>query len=521
MSTSLLLMLRHWRVSARLTALAAVSLSAVLLASGVGLWAASRLSTLSTQVFETKDLVADVLPPPLYLIELRLAVSRLAEGEISPAEARQELERLVKAHDERMRYWAEHPVAGLSRELLDKQQASALSFIESSRKLIASLGTEGGGAAPAVSAEALLQLDKVFLAHRAAVDNTVAVANRLAEGAIHEHDAVILTSRSWLWSTLALACLVSALLFYIVIRSILHPLRASIHSVRRVAQGDLAEQIAVQGRDELSELQDSLRGMQQSLVAIVSTVRENAESVATASAEIAQGNQDLCSRTELQASALQQTAATMDQLGSTVRSNAEHAHQAGDLAVNASTVAGQGGELMQQVEQTVGRISESSQKIGEIIGVIDGIAFQTNILALNAAVEAARAGEQGRGFAVVAGEVRALAQRSAEAAKEIKQLIQLSSERVEAGSRLVAEAGRTSQQIVASIQRVSQAVGQISAASREQSTGVNEVSRAVSQMDQNTQHNAALVEESAAAAESLKRQAQVLVEAVARFRLAA
>ncbi len=518
---SLLLMLRNWRVSVRLTALAVLSLSAVVLASSVGLWAASRLSALSSQVFQTKDLVADVLPPPLYLIELRLAISRLAEGSVSPTEAAQELNRLVKAHDDRSRYWAEHPVAGLPRDLLVRQGDADQDFIAASRQLIAGAQQQAGAPGSAVGAEALMSLDKLYLAHRAAVDNTVLVAGRLAEGAIQEHDAVILTSRSWLWSTLTLACLVSTLLFYVVIRSILHPLRGAIHSVRRVAEGDLSEGLEVQGCDELSELQDSLRGMQASLSDIVSTVRDNAESVATASAEIAQGNQDLCSRTELQASALQQTAATMDQLGSTVRSNAEHAQQAGDLAVNASTVAEQGGALMNQVEQTVGRISESSLKIGEIIGVIDGIAFQTNILALNAAVEAARAGDQGRGFAVVAGEVRSLAQRSAEAAKEIKQLIQLSSERVEAGSRLVAEAGRTAQQIVASIQRVSQAVGQISAASQEQSTGVNEVSCAVSQMDQNTQHNAALVEQSAAAAESLRRQADSLVEAMARFKIAA
>jgi methyl-accepting chemotaxis protein len=241
--------------------------------------------------------------------------------------------------------------------------------------------------------------------------------------------------------------------------------------------------------------------------------------VATASAQIAQGNQDLSSRTEEQASALQQTAATMEQLGTTVRSNADSAKQANQLALGASAVAAQGGDVVGKVVTTMQGINDSSRKIGDIIGVIDGIAFQTNILALNAAVEAARAGEQGRGFAVVASEVRSLAQRSAEAAKEIKALIGRSVEQVEQGTALVDQAGKTMGEIVGSIQRVSDIVAEITAASAEQSDGVQQVGDAVSQMDQATQQNAALVEESAAAAESLKGQAQQLVQAVAVFKL--
>jgi methyl-accepting chemotaxis protein len=288
----------------------------------------------------------------------------------------------------------------------------------------------------------------------------------------------------------------------------------------QVRDGDLATRIDDPARDEISPLLSALAAMQQSLSRVVGSVRSNAESVATASAQIAQGNQDLSGRTEQQASALQQTAATMDELGSTVRNNADNALQANQLAQNASTVAARGGTVVGQVVTTMQAINSSSRKIGDIISVIDGIAFQTNILALNAAVEAARAGEQGRGFAVVASEVRSLAQRSAEAAKEIKTLIGRSVEQVEQGTVLVNEAGTTMGEIVGSIQRVSDIVAEISSASAEQSSGVQQVGQTVTQIDQVTQQNAALVEESAAAADSLKAQAQLLVQAVAVFRLA-
>ena len=262
-----------------------------------------------------------------------------------------------------------------------------------------------------------------------------------------------------------------------------------------------------------------MQAMQESLARIVSAVRNNAESVATASAQIAQGNQDLSQRTEQQASALQETAASMEQLGSTVQQNARNAQQADQLAREASDVAQRGGSVVGDVVQRVKAINDGSRRIAEIIGTIDGIAFQTNILALNAAVEAARAGEQGRGFAVVAGEVRALAQRSSEAAREIKELITASVEQAEAGASLADQAGRTMQEVVEAIRRVSGIVGEISSASAEQSSGVAQVGTAVNQMDQATQQNATLVQESAAAADSLQGQAQQLVHAVAVFRL--
>ena len=288
----------------------------------------------------------------------------------------------------------------------------------------------------------------------------------------------------------------------------------------RVRDGDLTQAVVDTARDEFSPLLAAMGSMQTSLTRIVASVRGNADSVATASAQIAQGNRDLSSRTEDQASTLEETAASMEQLGATVNQNADNARQANQLAQGASSVAVKGGEVVGRVVETMQGINESSRKISEIIAVIDGIAFQTNILALNAAVEAARAGEQGRGFSVVAGEVRSLAQRSAEAAKEIKTLITTSVERVEQGTALVDQAGATMRDIVSAIQRVTDIMGEISSASTEQSAGVAQVSEAVTRMDQATQQNAALVEQGAAAAESLRQQAQQLVEAVAVFKLA-
>jgi len=287
---------------------------------------------------------------------------------------------------------------------------------------------------------------------------------------------------------------------------------------RSVAAGDLSARVALRAGDSTS-LMAQLKEMQVRLAKVVGSVRANSESVATASAQIAQGNLDLSQRTEEQASVLEKTAATMEELSATVRQNADNARQANQLALDASNVAIQGGEVVGQVVDTMKAINDSSKRIADIIGVIDGIAFQTNILALNAAVEAARAGEQGRGFAVVASEVRSLAGRSADAAKEIKSLIGASVERVEQGTALVDHAGATMTEVVGSIKRVTDIMSKISVASAEQSAGIVQVATAVSQMDQVTQQNAALVEESAAAAESLKAQAVELVQIVAVFKL--
>jgi methyl-accepting chemotaxis protein len=302
-------------------------------------------------------------------------------------------------------------------------------------------------------------------------------------------------------------------------RNITAPLRRAVDLAKQVAQGDLTARVEATSKDETGELMAALKEMNDSLVSIVTRVRAGTDTIANASTEISAGNQDLSSRTEQQAGSLEETASSMEELTSTVKQNADNAKSANQLAAAASETAAQGGAVVSQVVQTMGAINESANKIVDIIAVIDGIAFQTNILALNAAVEAARAGEQGRGFAVVASEVRNLAQRSANAAKEIKVLISDSVDKVEAGSRLVDQAGATMGNVVSSVKRVSDIIGEIAAASEEQQSGIEQVNEAITQMDQVTQQNAALVEEATAAAEAMREQAAGLAELVGTFKV--
>jgi methyl-accepting chemotaxis protein len=323
-----------------------------------------------------------------------------------------------------------------------------------------------------------------------------------------------------LWSLTAVASVLAIALGIVITRSVTGPIKEALQFSQAVAGGDLTKAVVVTGRDETSDLLRALNEMNASLLNIVGQVRESSDSIATGTTQIAQGNQDLSARTENQASSLQQTAASMEEITSTVKQSADNARQANQLATTATEVAAKGGAVVSEVVTTMDAISGSSKKITDIISVIDGIAFQTNILALNAAVEAARAGEQGRGFAVVAGEVRTLAQRSADAAKEIKSLISDSVAKVDSGARLVVDAGNTMKEIVAQVQRVSDLVGEITAATVEQSSGIEQINTAVTTLDQATQQNAALVEESAAAASSLRDQAAKLNEVVSTFKVA-
>ncbi|MCS4510776.1 methyl-accepting chemotaxis protein [Xylophilus ampelinus] len=444
---------------------------------------------------------------------------------ISPTDAQAEKTRAMVAHEKVQAHLAE----------LKRMIASATDTSDQARSLVADmdriekdygpvalaiidLGIRGEReqAVTKLHAECRPLLDKMSNAAASYAELTARTAQRLTDQATMrlggERVALIAAC------LLAMAAAVAA--GVLITRRLMGALGAEPADLRlvaeRVASGDLSP---VDTSDQLpvTSVLASLARMQTNLADIVHEVRNASDSIATGSQQIASGNADLSRRTELQASALQETAATMDELGTTVRNNADNARQASTLAQGASGVAGKGGEVVQQVVHTMRDISASSHKIADIIGTIDGIAFQTNILALNAAVEAARAGDQGRGFAVVAAEVRNLAQRSATAAKEIKQLITSSVEQVDRGAVLVDRAGTTMAEIVTEIRRVSDIVTEISAASAEQSTGVSQVGEAVTQMDQTTQQNAALVEEGAAAAESLRLQAQRLVESVAVF----
>jgi methyl-accepting chemotaxis protein-1 (serine sensor receptor) len=361
---------------------------------------------------------------------------------------------------------------------------------------------------PTAFREAYAAMEKILKFN---LDGTAGAAQKVTQTVSSAENAML--------GVTALIILAGLALIWYVPLSVIQPVQQAVALAHSIANGDLTHKIKVTSKDELGDLLNNLEGMRLRLAQVVSNVRQGSEAVATSSSEIAQGNHDLSSRTESQASALEQTAASMEELSSTVKQNADNARQANQLATNASAVAVRGGDVVTRVVDTMKGIDEASRKIADIISVIDGIAFQTNILALNAAVEAARAGDQGRGFAVVASEVRSLAGRSAEAAKEIKTLINASVERVEQGTVLVDQAGTTMTEVVASIRRVTDIMGEISAASTEQSLGVSQVGEAVTQMDQATQQNAALVEEMAAAASSLKTQAQELVSVVSVFKL--
>ena len=351
------------------------------------------------------------------------------------------------------------------------------------------------------------------------VGTLITYQSELVETAGTEGHAAYSFARNLILVLGTVALLIAAAIAWFLARSIVHPLNDAVRVAGAVAAGDLTQRIEVMSNDETGKLMEAMKHMNESLVGIVGQVRGGTETIAVASRQIATGNADLSSRTESQASSLEETASSMEELTSTVKQNAENARQANQLVVSTAEIAAKGGSVVSEVVVTMESIKDSSRKIADIIGVIDGIAFQTNILALNAAVEAARAGEQGRGFAVVASEVRSLAQRSAGAAKEIKALIEDSVGKVDAGGKLVDEAGKTMDEIVTSVKRVTDIMSEIAAASHEQSAGIEQVNQAVGQMDEMTQQNAALVEEAAAAAESLREQAGQLSEAVSVFRV--
>jgi len=503
-------------VKSSLLAIGIILLLATLLVVIQALRQQKNLTDSAQQAFVGKDVVADILPPPLYLIEMRLVLSQAIEGTLPIADAVEIFNRLNSEYNARIEYWGKNLAYGVEKKLLGRQHTAAKNFILEAQNAV----VEKLKAGDIKSAQTnLAKVHELYLEHRAGVDESVAAGNSLATDSVASFDRNTKQSTTILWLMTMASFAIGMVLILRNIKQIISPLAESAEFARHVSAGDLTHELSPCNKVEIADLQSSLLEMQKSLSKIVGDVRESTDTIHHSSTEIAVGNSDLSSRTEKTAASLQQASASMQHVSATVKHSAENAGQANQLAANAAEVAARGGEVVSQVVKTMDEINASSKKISDIISVIDGIAFQTNILALNAAVEAARAGEQGRGFAVVASEVRSLAGRSAEAAKEIKSLIGASVERVEVGSRLVEDAGTTMQEIVTSVQRVSDIISEITAASTEQSASIHQVSESVLQLDQMTQQNAALVEEGAAAAESMRDQASKLTEAVGAFKL--
>ena len=497
----------------------------LILALAVGLFSLNRLaytndavSNIATNwMVSTRDLGEFNNQIGIYRrLEYRHALASMPEEYAAAEKALTERKQLIGASWER---YSKTITAGEEQKLAQEVQDALAAYYATTPKLLA-LSVQGAAKETEtkdfIGGESL----KSFGALSAAVEKALKFQDAGSAADYQGSQATYKQTRSAVIALLVTALVLGAGFAFLITRSIVHPLREAVHATRQAAQGDLSTRIAVRGNDEIGELLGALATMTESLAHIVGQVRTSSDSIATGATQIATGNADLSQRTEEQASNLQQTAASMEQLSSTVQANAQTARQATQLASAASQAAGKGGVAVRQVVTTMDDIASSSKKITDIIGVIDGIAFQTNILALNAAVEAARAGEQGKGFAVVATEVRSLAGRSAEAAKEIKLLISASVEKIEAGTRQVGDAGSTMTDIVEQVKRVSDLIAEIGAATAEQTQGIGQVSDAVGQLDQVTQQNAALVEESAAAADSLNQQAMRLVEAVSVFKLA-
>jgi methyl-accepting chemotaxis protein len=512
-----------WSIAERLYAVTA--LVALLLAAS-GLTAVINLH----QASEQTERVADNRLPQMLLVDeaelnitrasLQLRHAMLSRDPAELAAALDLLSRRAAEFDQSMKSYGAGLESEESKTDFDKAQPLAQRFLALTNEAVALIKAGQKEEALSMLVDKILPVSDPLL--KSLSDMKLYQSNKI-DAAVSGIDEQVTATLRFLGVAFVLILLVLVVSSWLVARILRARASAASDMAERVRDGDLRVQHLSTGfdakRDEFSGLLQTMQEMQSRLSDVVGSVRGNADSVATASSQIAHGNQDLSQRTEQQASNVQQTASTMEELSTTVRQNADNAQQANQLAQGASNVALKGGEVVGQVVSTMRGISESSRRIGDIIGTIDGIAFQTNILALNAAVEAARAGEAGRGFAVVASEVRLLAQRSADAAKEIKGLIAASVERVEQGTAQVDEAGRTMDEVVSAIRRVTDIVAEISSASQEQASGIAMAGKSISQMEQGTQQNAALVEQSAAAAETLRQRALELVGSVSAFKL--
>ena len=489
---------------------------------GLGVFSVIQLSKVNQK---STDLAENWMPSARMLLELKTDLARYRTNELQhimseTPEDRGNYENAMSSLWEQLQKnlvaYQKLPAEREEMELGQQLKAAMAAYKPLHEKVIAASNAQQDAEARALIRGQALQ---VYRSTTGTLDKLVKINVDGGAQASTDANTLYASSRAWVIGAIFGAIAIGLVLAVFIARLVATPLRQAVQIAQTVASGDLTSRIEPKTTDETGMLLSALKAMNDSLAKVVGEVRHGTDTIATASSQIASGNQDLSSRTEEQASSLEQTAASMEELTSTVKQNADNARQANQLAVSASEVAMRGGHVVSQVVDTMGSINTSSRKIVDIIAVIDGIAFQTNILALNAAVEAARAGEQGRGFAVVASEVRSLAQRSAAAAKEIKALIDDSVGKVAAGSHQVAEAGQTMEEIVASVKRVTDIMGEIMSASQEQTSGIEQINQAITQMDQVTQQNAALVEEAAAAAASLQEQAGSLSQVVSVFTL--
>ncbi|ASU37537.1 methyl-accepting chemotaxis protein [Herbaspirillum sp. meg3] len=516
--------MKNWKIGLRLSLGFGAILALLVAGAGFGLSQVSKLNDrveFLTSVDEGKLLALSKIQ---FAIGLRAIAARNLVLVADPAAQKGDIELVTNAQKDIDQGLAElttlmkNPADSndQERQMLSELSALEAKYLPIANKIAGLATAQQTDAAKAALIADCMPLLKKVITHIAEF-NSMMRANSKAN--LASAQAAYEVSKWTMFTITALSLVLGSLIAWMLTRSISRPLKEAVAIAQNVSAGDLTSDIKVQSKDELGQLMLALKDMNGNLLRIVGDVRHGTDTIAAASTEIASGNLDLSSRTEQQAGSLQETASAMEELTATVKQNAENAKQANQLAETASNIAIKGGAVVSRVVDTMASINESSKKVVDIIGVIDGIAFQTNILALNAAVEAARAGEQGRGFAVVASEVRSLAQRSASAAKEIKELIGNSVEKVDAGTALVDEAGSTMGEILESVKRVTGIMGEISSASDEQTRGIEQINQAIAQMDQVTQQNAALVEEAAAAAASMQQQAGNLADVVAVFKL--
>ena len=526
-------MFKNLAIKYKLTALVAITLFAMAIIGGTGYAGIKKVGASMDEVGQVR------LPSVAGLLTLSEAQTAVKAATLSAAlyennyGARKQFAEIVTMRNEA---WANADAGWREYEPLPQTPEEAVlwkqfvsewqTWKRSDADIAATIDALSKNSSEQAHMELFVQLFKqyetsapLFLKAEDSLNKIVALNRNIASQSVTDGSKAIGSARLTMLTAAILSIVVAIAVATFIAASVVKPISEAVKVAQTVAAGDLTSRINVQTREETGQLLQALKDMNDSLVKVVSEVHTSTDTIATASSQIASGNLDLSSRTEEQASSLEETASSMEELTSAVKQNVDNAHQANAMAVSASEVASKGGAVVSKVVDTMGAINDSSKKIADIIGVIDGIAFQTNILALNAAVEAARAGEQGRGFAVVATEVRNLAQRSAAAAKEIKALIVDSVEKVEAGSKLVDQAGATMHEIVVSVKRVTDIMAEIVAASQEQSAGIEQINQAIAQMDEATQQNASLVEEAAAASEALRDQSRSLAEVVGVFKM--